>query len=136
LFAIRNNCEIARPTSNENTKARSASLPQEINESSRGDPLIGPTDYIFSDNPNQIFADTLNTDCIQPAAMIAGKERVRGFMVAMAVVAVLLMFLLLFAWYRRKGIPHQPEPPLHASVLAVCVPVQRRQITATFDSYF
>jgi len=33
----------------------------------------------------------------------------------MVILVVLLAFLLLFAWSRRKGHPHQPEPPLHAS---------------------
>jgi hypothetical protein len=46
--------------------------------------------------------------------MIAGKERVRGFMITMVILVVLLAFLLLFAWSRGKGHPHQPEPPLHA----------------------
>ena len=62
-----------------------------------------------------IFPHTLNTDCIQPAAMIVGKERVRGFMIAMVILVVLLVFLLLLSWFHnRKGHPHQPEPPLHA----------------------
>ena len=47
--------------------------------------------------------------------MIVGKERVRGFMIAMVILVVLLVFLLLLTWFHnRKGHPHQPEPPLHA----------------------
>ena len=45
--------------------------------------------------------------------MIAGKQCVRGFMITMVILVVLVAFLLLFAWSRRRGHPHQPEPPLH-----------------------
>jgi hypothetical protein len=48
--------------------------------------------------------------------MIARDKNCRGFMLAMAVLVVLLTLLLFFAW-SRKGNNPKPEPPLHAAAL-------------------
>jgi hypothetical protein len=50
------------------------------------------------------------------ADMIVGKENCRGFMVALAVLVVLLTLLLFFAWSRKRDNP-KPEPPLHTATL-------------------
>jgi hypothetical protein len=47
--------------------------------------------------------------------MIAGKARAGKFVTALALVLLLLTFLLIFAWSRRKK-TLEPQPPLHAHV--------------------
>jgi hypothetical protein len=46
--------------------------------------------------------------------MIARNEKCRGFMVAVAVLVVLLALLLFFVWSRKRDNP-KSEPPLHAA---------------------
>jgi hypothetical protein len=48
--------------------------------------------------------------------MIAGNGQCRGFMVAVAVLIVLLTLLLFFAWSRKRN-NSKPEPPLHTAAL-------------------
>jgi hypothetical protein len=48
--------------------------------------------------------------------MIARDKNCRGFMLAIAVLVVLLTLLLFFAWSRKRDNP-KTEPPLHAAAL-------------------